>query len=336
MIFRLISSPRAALSRRVLAALLLGAALAPWSMLAQAQTFPVTVDSCGQPLTFKQPPRRAVIHDLNMTDMALALGLQSRMVGVTGITGWYKVGDDFKRRLGGVPELASKRPSLETLVAARPDFFFAGWNYGLSVGGNLTPQRLAEFGIPTLLLSESCIHVDKQRPPASMDLLYGDVIKLGTIFGREAQARQLVAGWKERLAHLPRLAPGEKPLRVFLFDSGEDKPFTAGRYAIPDAMIRVAGGENVMHDLPTSWGTTSWETVAARNPQFLILLDYQRGTNADGLMRFLRQHPAMRQTDAVRYNRFIPLRYEELTPGPANIGAIEKLARALANARGKP
>lgn len=313
---------------------LVAAALTPGP--AQAQTFPVTVDSCGQPLTFKRPPQRAVIHDLNMTDMALALGLQSHMVGVSGISGWYQVDAGLRRRLGAIPELAPKAPALETLLAARPDFFFAGWNYGLSVGGSLTPQRLAEFGIPTLVLSESCIHVDRQRPPASMDLLYGDVIKLGTIFGRKALAERLVAGWKDRLARLPKPPAGQPPLRVFLFDSGEDKPFTSGRYAMPDAMIQAAGGVNVMHDLPTSWGTTSWETVAARNPQFLILLDYQRGTNAQGLMRFLRQHPAMRQTDAVRHNRFIPLRYEELTPGPANIGAIEKLAQALARVRGQP
>ena len=37
----------------------------------------------------------------------------------------------------------------------------------------------------------------------------------------------------------------------------------------------------------------------------------------------------MRHTDAVKHQRFIALRYAELTPGPANIEAVEKLARAL-------
>ena len=49
--------------------------------------------------------------------------------------------------------------------------------------------------------------------------------------------------------------------------------------------------------------------------------------------RELREHPAMRQTDAVRNGRFIVLRYAELTPGPANSDAIEKIARALRSAR---
>lgn len=52
-----------------------------------AWAFPVTVDSCGTPLTFDAAPKRAVIHDLNMTEMAFALGLQPSIVGLTGITG---------------------------------------------------------------------------------------------------------------------------------------------------------------------------------------------------------------------------------------------------------
>ncbi|STV71270.1 ABC transporter (iron.B12.siderophore.hemin) [Klebsiella michiganensis] len=45
---------------------------------ANAADFPVTIDSCGTPVTFTQAPKRAVIHDLNMSEMAFALGLQDR------------------------------------------------------------------------------------------------------------------------------------------------------------------------------------------------------------------------------------------------------------------
>jgi iron complex transport system substrate-binding protein len=307
----------------------LGLSLA--SALCAAQTFPVTVDSCGEPLTFAAPPKRAVVHDLNMTEMALTLQLNARMVGVTGITGWYKTGPEFKAALGKIPELAPKDPNLENILAVNPDFFFAGWNYGMKVGGDVTPTTLAKYNIKTLVLSESCIHVNKQRPAASMDLLYTDFIKLGTIFGKEAQAKTQVAQWKARLAKLSP-ASAAKETRVFLYDSGDDKPFTAGKYAIPTAMIAAAGGRNIMADMETSWGTTSWETVAARNPQFLVMLDYQDGNGVSKLMQFLKAHPAMKETDAVKNDRFVALRYAELTPGPANIDAIEKIAKAMVGA----
>ncbi|RUY79295.1 ABC transporter substrate-binding protein, partial [Mesorhizobium sp. M7A.F.Ca.CA.003.01.2.1] len=242
-----------------------------------AFAFPVTVDSCGKPLTFDAPPKRAVIHDLNMAEMAFALKLQPSMVGLTGITGWYKVGSEFKAEQGSIPELAPKYPTLENLVAVEPDFFFAGWYYGMKPGGEVTPDTLAPHGIKTLVLTESCVHLDKSRPAASMDLLYGDVEKLGKIFGKEAEAEKLVSGWKAQLADITAKVGSAKGTRVFLYDSGEDKPFTAGKFAIPSAMITAAGGDNIMADMDTSWGNTDWETVASRNPQFLILLDYQDG-----------------------------------------------------------
>ena len=124
-------------------------------------------------------------------------------------------------------------------------------------------------------------------------------------------------------------ATGKEPLRMFLFDSGEDKPFTAGKFAIPTAMMAAVGGRNIMDDVDASWGTVAWEAVAARNPEFLVLLDYQNDGGADKLLQFLQKHPLMQHTTAVKNKRFVALRYEELTPGPANVAAIEKMARAV-------
>ena len=83
---------------------------------------------------------------------------------------------------------------------------------------------------------------------------------------------------------------------------------SAAESTIPTAMIEAAGGANVMADMETSWGTTDWETVAARNPEFLVLLDYQDDAGYRKLLDFLAQHPAMKETDAVRNQRFVALR----------------------------
>ena len=291
----------------------------------------VTVQNCGEDLTFDKVPQRIVVHDINMAEMAFALGLQNKMVGVTGITGWYKTSPDFDKQRGNIPELAPKYPSLENLLAASPDLFIAGWYYGMKPGGDVTPDTLAPHGIKTLILSESCIHLDKNRPAATMDMLYNDILRLGKVFEKEAAAEALITGWKKELAEVTPLAAKNRGTKVFLFDSGEEKPFTAGKYAIITAMIDAAGGENILKDMETSWGRSSWEVIGARNPEFLILLDYQNGTGAKGLMEYLKKHPVMRNTPAVKNERYVPLRYEELTPGPANIGAIIKIAKAMSD-----
>lgn len=296
---------------------------------ASAADFPVTVESCGTPVTFSAPPKRAIINDLNMAEMAFALHLQDRIVGLTGISGWYKMTPDFRQAMGAIPELAPKYPSLETLLAAEPDFFFAGWNYGMKVGGEVTPATLAKYGVKTFVLSESCVFTAAHKKKATMDLLYGDVLTLGRIFGKRNEAQTLVEGWKQRLSALPKPATGARPLKVFVYDSGEDKPFTSGQYAMPTAIIEAAGGKNAMEALDISWGTTSWENVAASEPDVIILLDYQTGSGADALRRVLENHPLMKLTPAVKQGRYLKLQYAELTPGPANIAAVEKLARTL-------
>ncbi len=264
-----------------------------------------------------------------MAEMAFALHLQSNIAGLTGVTGWYHITPEFKAEAGAIPELAPKYPSLEQLIAARADLFVAGWYYGMKPGGEVTPDTLAAWHVPTLVLTESCIHVDPRRPPASLDLLYGDEMRLGKVFGREREAAALVENWRTRIAAVGVRLVNQPRRRVFVYDSGEAAPFTAGRFAMASAIIRAAGGSNVTDDLPTSWGTASWDSIALKDPQLIILLDYQSGGGADALLDRLREQPAMRLLSAVQQGAVLRLRYEALTPGPANIDAIETLARAL-------
>lgn len=294
-----------------------------------ATAHPVTVASCGEPVVFGEPPRRAVFHDHNLVGMAIALGLQPAIAGVTGLTGWRPPDPSLRAALGAVPELAPRQPSLETLLAARPDLFVAGWHYGMRPGGDVTPATLARFGIRTLVLTESCAHVDRADRVATMSLLYDDVLRLGRVFGVEARARRLVEDWRARIEAASRPVDPAAAPRVFVYDSGEDRPFTAGRAAMPTALIAAAGGRNVLADQPGSWIAVSWEAVATRDPQWIVLVDDGDGRAAARLASTLRAHPAMRRTSAVRNGRMIVLRYVELVPGPANVEAVEKLAAAF-------
>ena len=295
---------------------------------AAASGFPVTVQSCGKPLTFDKAPARAVSHDQNISEIMFALDLQPHMVGVTGITGWYKMTAAFKQAMGDIPELAPKYPTMENLLAVDPDFFFAGWYYGMKPGGDITPDTLAAQGVPTYVLTESCIHVNKDQPRASLATLFTDVENVGAIFGEEERADALVKGWQARVTAVYDKVAKLSPVPVFLYDSGEDKPFTAGKYAMPTAIIEAAGGKNVMDDIETSWGTVSWEAVLERDPAFVVLVDYDKG-GWQKSWDFLQSNPATSSLNAVKNQRYLPLRYGEITPGPENIEAIEALARAL-------
>ncbi len=297
------------------------------SLAGPALAHPVTVQSCNRSVTFDAPPERAASNDVNLTEMMLVLGLTDRMVGYTGISGWNKLDETMRAGVAELPELSERYPSREVLVGADLDFWFAGWNYGMKVGGEVTPETLAPFGIAVYELTESCIHI-MGRDRVAVDDMFTDIRNLATIFGVPERAEALITGWQAELAQIAATISAGAPLRVFVYDSGEDTPFTAGRYAMPTAMIEAAGGRNIMDDVERSWTRVAWEPVVERNPQVIVIVDYGDVTAAQKI-DFLRANPAFANVDAVVNNRFVVLDYVEATPGPRNIGAIRTLAHAF-------
>jgi iron complex transport system substrate-binding protein len=288
-----------------------------------ALAYPVTVKSCDREVTFDAAPSRAISNDVNLTEMMLVLALTDRMVGYTGISGWKTLDEEIRAGVAELPELSAKYPTKEVLAGAEPDFFFAGWNYGMKVGGEVTPETLEPLGIQTYELTESCIHIGP-KAKSSMDDMYNDILNLGTIFGVSEKAQELVDGWKARLAEVTAGVDRSAPLRVFVYDSGEEAPFTAGAYAMPTALIEAAGGVNIMDDLEKSWAEISWEPVVERNPEVVVIVNYGDVT-AEQKIAFMKDNPAFANIDAVKNDRFVVLEYVEATPGPRNIKAVEKL-----------
>jgi iron complex transport system substrate-binding protein len=287
-----------------------------------------TVESCNRSVTFDAPPRAAISNDVNLTEMMLVLGLADRMVGYIGISGWKTLDEEMRAGVSELPELSEKYPTKEVIIGADADFFFAGWNYGMKVGGEVTPETLEPFGVKVYELTESCIHIGPKNK-VSMQDMYNDLLNLGRIFDVEDKAQALVESYKAELATFEAtVSKGETPLRVFVYDSGEDAPFTAGRYAMPTAMIEAAGGVNIMDDFEKSWATVNWEAVVERDPELIVIVNYGDVT-AEQKIDFLKSNPAFADIDAVRNDRFVVLEYGEATPGPRNIRAIRKLAAAF-------
>ena len=311
-------------------AVLLSFASLACAAAAVADPYPVTVKSCERDVVFDRAPRRAVSNDVNLTEMMLALGLRNRMIGYTGISGWKTLTPPLREALDGLPELARRYPSVEVLMQAGADFYFAGWNYGMQVGGPVTPATLAPLGIAVYELTESCAHLNK-RTAATLDDVYGDLRNLGKIFdvrdradARIASMQRVVADVQDKIA---RASTSMRP-RVFVYDSGEDKPLTAGALAMPSALIRAAGGDNVMDDVRQSWTRVGWESVVSRNPEAIVIVDYSDVTAAQKI-DFLLAQPALKDVEAIKHRRFIVIPYDQATPGVGNAQAIETIARVL-------
>jgi len=294
--------------------------------------YPVTVTSCGVPYTYTKAPTRAVSNDINTTEDMLALGLESHMAGTFGAVGDGPVSQPVPAEyLAGFSKVRDVNPdnyfTLEQLVALRPDFLFAGWNYGLQTGTNLTPQNLATYGIKTLVLTESCAHV-QSTGSVSIDDTYTDIANLGKIFNVESKADALIASMKAHIAAAQQKVAGLKPVTVFDYDSGTSAPVTGPGLAMPTAEIALGGGVNIFASLKQSWTTVSWEQVVKADPECIVINDYGTPTAAQK-EKFLETDPISKNLTAVKNRCFLPLAYDEVTPGVRNAEAVTAIARWL-------
>jgi iron complex transport system substrate-binding protein len=294
--------------------------------------YPVTVTSCGVPVTYDRAPTRAVSNDINTTEDMLALGLEPHMAGTFGVTGDLPAGQPVPAPyLAGFRKVRQVSPDYftrEELVALHPDFLFAGWDYGLQQGTSLTPAGLAQFGIKTLVLTESCARVQKGLDSVSINGTYTDLRNLGEIFNVRAKARKVITAMQQQVAAAHAKVAGLKPVTVFDYDSGQAAPFTGAGLAVPNALITLAGGTNVFAGLKQSFTSVSWEQVVSKDPQCIIINDYGKPTAAQK-EKFLETSPITRNLTAVKHHCFLPLSYDEITPGPRNAAAVAAIARWL-------
>jgi iron complex transport system substrate-binding protein len=288
--------------------------------------FPVTIMSCGQPVIFDRAPQRAVSNDIALTEDMLALGLAPRMVGTFGVSDPMPA--QYQAAFHRVPTISTDYVELEPLVGLHPDFLFAGWNYGLTQSKNLTPDNLAHYGVKTYVLEESCAHVQSGKSTVSIDDTYADLRNLGAIFGVRQRAEQLISSMQAQIASLRPEIAGLPPVPVFLYDSGQDAPFTAPALALPNDLITRAGGANVFADLRQTWTSVSWEQVVAREPACIVINDYST-PSWQQKQQFLQGFALTKNLPAVQHDCFLHLSYDQLSPGPRNAEAILALARWL-------
>jgi iron complex transport system substrate-binding protein len=296
---------------------------------------PVTITNCGQQVTFDKIPSKVVTNDTGITEMMFALGLKDRMAGyvVNGLKTVDVQTSPWKADFESGKHLSDKI-SKEVVQGANADLVFAGWNYGFSESTGFTPDALKELGIGSYLLTEACRNgVGKQRGimPA-LEALYTDLRNLGKIFRVEAKAEELIKGYEEQIAAAGRLMEGKPRPKVFLYDSGQDQPFTSGKNAAPQDVISKAGGDNLFGDLNDSWTTVNWETVVQRNPDVVLIVDYADGeaNTPEEKQRFLEGYAPLSNSPAVKGKRFFSLPYAALVEGPRNAASVEAFAKFLA------
>lgn len=285
--------------------------------------FPYTdKNNCDVTTTYQQPPKRAVTLTSNATELMLELGLEDRMVG-TGYLKGRDIGKRYQDAYDKVPVLASGMPSLESVVDTDPDFVYAGYPDGFSESHGHSRERFEDLSINTHLNPESC----GEQPP-TFKTLFDEINTVGSIFDVPKRAGNVVQRLRGTLDDVQDHVGDADPVNVFVYNSGASAPRTAGGQAILNEMIKQAGGRNIFADEDDRWLDTSWEQVAERDPDVILIYDYQDPSVGEKKAT-LRDTSAISSVPAIRDNRFETIPLSVAQPGPRSVNAVRSLAEGL-------
>lgn len=318
--------------------------------LATAEThtqYPYTLSNCGQMVTIAAPPQRAVSLGQASTELLLSLGLGPRMVGSAV---WFGAPAPALRSANAtVPRLADNAPSLEKLLSTRPDLVVAQYTYHLGPAGAVaTPQQLTALGIPSYVSPSDCdgkavtatSNADGSRATLfSLTMVDKEIKELASIFDVNAAGARLSEQLQQRVAQAVQVAqthPRAPRSVLYWFSSTRlpGDPWVAGKSGAPGYISQALGLHNII-DSNEEWPAVSWETIAAHDPDVIVLARMQRrlypADDVEKKLAFLRSDPLTRQLQAVRNNRLIVVDAQSLNPSMAVVDAIEQIAAGLAH-----
>jgi iron complex transport system substrate-binding protein len=276
------------------------------------------------------------------TEIAFALGLGDRVVGVTHECDWP-------------PEAATRPPVTASLVDSESLSSIEIDQAVSRSAANGRPlyaideEAWREVDADVVLVQELCDVCAVSRDevhglvrarqldvelidvsPTDLAGVLATITALGVRLGAEGAADELTGGMRTRLRRVEAaLAESDSTPRVFVCE-WLDPPFAAGHW-VPD-MVAVAGGEDVATQPGEPSRRLSWSDVAALDPDVIVLapcgFDLDRTlaeTDPGALRRELGETPARREGKvfAVDANAYFS------RPGPRLVDGVELLAHLL-------
>jgi len=266
----------------------------------------VTVtDQMGREVTIEGIPQRIISLSPSNTEVAFALGLGERIVGVTEFCNYPPEALE-KDIVGGF-----STPSIEKVIELEPDLILASTIHKEEV------PRLEELGIPVLVVEAS-----------SLNELYASMSLVAEITGVISAGEEVIASMQQRIQAVQDVVSvidDEDKIRVY-YEVYSDPLMSAGSGAFINDVITLAGGINIFGDVDENYPQISAEVVAERQPDIILFPDYH-GT-ADLVLEGMADRPGWESVPAVLEFRVHAMSDDTFArPGPRAVEAIEEAAR---------
>ncbi|MFJ2544013.1 ABC transporter substrate-binding protein [Microbacterium sp. NPDC087589] len=302
--------------------------------------FPLTLENCDADVTIEHSPQRAVSLNQSATEIMIALGLEERMAGTSYETD--PIGEDIADAYAEIPLLTDGLLKLETLLEAEPDFVYSSFASFLTAENAGERTELHDLAVPTYLSEFDCTYHVAVEGGATFDMLFEEIETIAQIFDVPEHGEEVVAAQQatvdEGLDIAEQIEGTPKLVWFYSTAASASTPSVAGPGGLPQTVTDMLGAENLFSDADTKWPEVSWDEIALRDPDVIILGDLTRGypgDTAEEKIDFLKSDPLTSTMDAVINDRFIIVPGQYMDPSIHSVQALPTVAQGLVDLEAK-
>lgn len=274
------------------------------------EAYPVTIkDATGKEVKIEKEPEKIVSLIPSNTEIAFALGLGDKIVGVTDY-------DTYPKEVEGIEKIGGLDVNVEKVIALKPDLVLAHASGMSTAEDGLNQMR--ESGITVLVVNEA----------SSFDKVYDSIEMIGEATGKQKEAKDLVQSMKTKLKAIEEKAKQvENPKKVYVEVSPSPSIYTAGKNTFIDEFLTTIHAENVAKELE-GWPQISEEKVIEWNPDTIITLYH--GDMVEKVDYKIENREAWSDITAVKEKQVVEVN-SDLTsrPGPRLVEGVEEFANAV-------
>ncbi len=274
----------------------------------QSQFQPGTyTDDTGRAVVIDQIPQRIVSFGPSITEILFALGLEEKVVGVEDYS-------DYPEAAKSKPKIGNAfNPSLEKIVELEPDLV-------LTVKQEQLNMELDALGIKFMVLD-----------PKDIDGILGDIELVGEITGTKKRAEELIEDMQDSISQVIAQVKDAPKVSVFFIIDATDLtlPWTAGTGSFIDALITMAGGENIAAKGQGAWVQFSLEQIVSSDPEIIIIQTMTGGIPTVS-KEVLEKNPAWGEMTAVKQGKIRFIDGDLVSrPGPRIVQGLEAMVKII-------
>ncbi|MCL2099315.1 MAG: ABC transporter substrate-binding protein [Oscillospiraceae bacterium] len=273
---------------------------------------PLVFDNYGREIVLTAKPRKVLTLGPNCTELFVALGLTDYITGHSLADHSRGPLPEYAAEYARIPELTYSHATREAVIGSGADFIYGiDWEFG---GAALDIEELAEYGITVYINAAS-----------NLEEQYREIFDIGRIFQVEDRAEAFTDDQKARIRAVQDKLSGQPPLKALVYDHGTSGVFTSGKNNFVSLLIALAGGQNIFDDITEqAWATVSFEEIIARDPDVIIINDYDVPPAEEKIAEI--KNGVLAQLVCVTNERFVTIELESLLPGSRMAYTTEKLA----------